>query len=298
MRPFTAQSELALYTAALGAALKWIYATSTKKRLWLALVCLSAITAHAQNTKEPTPKTELGMGIAVLQFPAYRGSNQASTLVLPLPYLEYRGDFFKSDREGVRGSLFDSERVELSISVSGSPPTKSEGVDRRKGMPDLKPSLEVGPQLNALLSSPQQKGMTLKLRLPLRQGITIENQPRDVGLTFSPNLNLDIANPWGWSGTNLGFVVGPIFTSKKQNDNFYTVTSVHATTARPAYQASGGYAGSQFLVSLSRRLGDVWVGSYVRYDSLRGAVFADSPLVSTHHYLTAGFAVSYVFAKF
>ncbi len=298
MRPLTAPSELAVGAAELGAALKWVFAILAKKRLWLALVGLGAITAYAQDTKEPTPKTELGMGIAVLQFPAYRGSNQASTLVLPLPYVEYRGDFFKADREGVRGSLFDSDRVELSISVSGSPPTKSEGVDRRKGMPDLKPSLELGPQLNVLLSSPQRRDMTLKLRLPLRQGITIENQPRDIGLTFSPNLNLDIANPWGWSGANLGFVVGPIFTSKKQNDNFYTVTAVHATSTRAAYQTSGGYAGSQFLVSLSRRLGDVWVGTYVRYDSLRGAVFADSPLVSTHHYLTAGFAVSYVFAKF
>jgi MipA family protein len=298
MRPFTAPSELVVYAAELGAALTRACTISATKRLWLALVCLGAIAAHAQNTNEPTPKTELGMGIAVLQFPAYRGSNQASTLVLPLPYLEYRGDFFKSDREGVRGSLFDSERVELSISVSGSPPTKSEGVDRRKGMPDLKPSLELGPQLNVLLSSPQLKDITLKLRLPLRQGITIENQPRDIGLTFSPNLNVDVANPWGWSGANLGFVVGPIFTSKRQNDNFYTVNAGHAAPARPAYQASGGYAGSQFLVSISRRLGDVWIGSYIRYDSLRGAVFADSPLVSTRHYLTAGFAVSYVFAKF
>jgi hypothetical protein len=70
MRPFTAPSELVVYAAELGAALTRACAISATKRLWLALVCLGAIAAHAQNTNEPTPKTELGMGIAVLQFPA------------------------------------------------------------------------------------------------------------------------------------------------------------------------------------------------------------------------------------
>ncbi len=269
--------------------------------LWTAFASFAALgvlNAEAQNAVDALPKSELGVGLAVLHFPAYRGSDQSSTLVLPFPYLEYRGDFFKADRDGLRASLFDSDRAEFSLSVSGSPPSKSEGVDRRKGMPDLKPSLEVGPQLNILLSAPTNKDLTLKLRLPLRQGITIENKPQNVGLTFSPNVNLDIVNPWGIAGGNLGFVVGPIFTNKKQNDNFYTVAAPYATTSRPVYQSRSGYAGSQFLVSLSRKMGDVWVGSYIRYDSLRGAVFADSPLVASRSFVTAGFAVSYVFTKF
>jgi MipA family protein len=256
------------------------------------------VAAQAETSTDESPKTELGMGVVVLQFPAYRGSAQRSTLVLPVPYLEYRGDFFKADRQGLRGELFDSERVELSVSLSGSPPTKSTEIALRKDMPDLKPSVEIGPQLNVLLSSPSNKSVTLKLRVPLRQGMTLESNPKNAGLTFSPNLNLDIANPMGLSGANLGFVVGPIFTSQKQNDYFYTVAAPYANATRPAYQARSGYAGSQFLVSLSRRMGDVWVGSYVRYDNLRGAVFADSPLVATRNYVTAGIAVSYIFTKF
>ncbi len=256
------------------------------------------VAAQAETSTDESHKTELGMGVVVLQFPAYRGSAQNSTLVLPVPYLEYRGDFLKADRQGLRGELFDSERVELSVSLSGSPPTKSTEIALRKDMPDLKPSVEIGPQLNVLLSSPANKSMTLKLRVPLRQGMTLESNPKNAGLTFSPNLNLDVVNPFGLSGANLGFVVGPIFTSQKQNDYFYTVAPSYATATRPAYQARSGYAGSQFLVSLSRRMGDVWVGSYVRYDNLRGAVFADSPLVATRNYVTAGIAVSYIFTKF
>jgi MipA family protein len=254
--------------------------------------------AAAQLTLEEKPKTEIGMGVAILQFPAYRGSNERSTLVLPAPYIEYRGDFFKADRQGLRGEIFDSERVEFSISLSGSPPTKSDKIALRKGMPDLEPSLELGPQLNFLLTSPKDKAVTLKLRLPVRQGITIESKPRDAGLTFSPNLNLDIANPFGINGGNLGLLAGPIFTSQKQNDLFYTVDPLYATATRPSYQSKGGYAGTQFLVSLSRKQGDVWMGTYLRYDNLRGASFIDSPLVATRHFVTAGFAVSYIFAKF
>jgi MipA family protein len=264
--------------------------------LWLSFLSTSHV--HAQYSTDIAPKSELGLGIAVLQFPAYRGSDQRSVLVLPLPYLEYRGDFLKADREGVRGRLFDSERAELSISLSGSPPIKSDGVERRQGMPDLKPSIEIGPQLNVLLTAPQNKQVKLRLRLPLRQGFTIENKSQNAGLTFSPNLNLDIVNPWGFPETNLGFVAGPIFTNKKQNDYFYAVTAPYVSAARPAYQTGSGYAGSQFLLSLSRKMGDVWIGSYVRYDNLNGAVFADSPLIATHRYVTAGLAVSYVFAKF
>jgi MipA family protein len=254
--------------------------------------------AAAQLTLEEKPKTEIGMGVAILQFPAYRGSNERSTLVLPAPYIEYRGDFFKADRQGLRGEIFDSERVEFSISLSGSPPTKSDKIALRKGMPDLEPSLELGPQLNFLLTSPKDKAVTLKLRLPVRQGITIESKPRDAGLTFSPNLNLDIANPFGINGGNLGLLAGPIFTSQKQNDLFYTVDPLYATATRPSYQSKGGYAGTQFLVSLSRKQGDIWMGTYLRYDNLRGASFIDSPLVATRHFVTAGFAVSYIFAKF
>ena len=139
----------------------------------------------------------LGIGVAGLNFPAYRGSDQRSTWLLPVPYLEYNGDFFKADRQGLRGQIFDSPRVQLSVSASGSPPVSSDGIARRRGMPELKASLEVGPQLSVLLSDPQDSKLSLRLRLPLRQGITLERRPQDIGLTFSPNLNLDLADPWG-----------------------------------------------------------------------------------------------------
>lgn len=264
-----------------------------------AVICLTlSLIASTQALAESDPPSEYGLGIAAISYPSYRGSDQNNTIFLPAPYLEYNGKFLKADREGIRGRLFDSPRLELSVSVSGSPPTKSDGITRRKGMPDLKPSFEFGPVLSVLLTPVEDKSLTLKLRLPVRQAITLERRPQNAGLVFSPNLNLDIANPFGLSRSNFGVIVGPIFSTKRQHDYFYTVDQAYATVDRPAFESRSGYAGSQFLVSLSHRAGDIWAGAYVRYDSLKGAVFADSPLVATRHYITAGVAVSYVFGRF
>jgi MipA family protein len=268
------------------------------QKLMLLLLLTGTAAAHADSLDESNARTELGLGLAALSFPAYRGSDQRSSWLLPVPYLQYRGEFLRADREGLRGQLLDSPRVKLSLSASGSPPTGSDGIVRRQGMPGLKASIELGPQLDLTLSDPASKSMLLRLRLPLRQGITLERQPRDIGLTFSPNLNLDFRNPWGLANANLGFVAGPIFTNRKQNDYFYSVEAPFATATRPAYQASSGYAGTQLLVALSRKSGNWWLGSFFRYDSLHGAVFTDSPLVATRSHVTAGIALSYIFARF
>ena len=228
----------------------------------------------------------IGLGAGVVHFPAYRGAKTTKTMVLPVPYLHYEGDFFKSDKYGMRGELFNNDRIELSISASLSPPTRS-NVPERAGMPDLKPTVELGPQLDFTLIDGKTHPVNLRLRLPVRQAFTVERSSRNAGVVFSPNLNLDV--PLGqW---NLGMVAGPIFASRKQHAYFYDVAPKYASASRPAYQASSGYSGSQLLFSLSRKYRNVWLGSYVRYDSLHGAKFANSPLVAQKRYVTGGIAL-------
>ena len=45
---------------------------------------------------------------------------------------------------------------------------------------------------------------------------------------------------------------------------------------------------------LSKRFDKVWVGAYLRYDTLRGAVFDGSPLVATQTYWAGGFGFAWV----
>ena len=261
---------------------------------FLILAPLLAVPAVAATDK---PLWEAGAGVGVLSLPAWRGADETRNYVLPVPYFTYHGRFLRADRHGIRGVLFDSDRIDLGISLAASPPVGSDRSGARAGMPDLDATAEIGPQLDLILWRSDSHARSLKLILPLRSAFTLSGSPRQEGWVFSPALNLDITDMAGLPGWNLGLRSGPLFASRRQHAYFYEVTPAQATATRPAYAADGGYSGSQFLVSLSKRYPGYWVGGYARYDALQGAAFENSPLVSRSHYLAAGVAVAWVFGE-
>ena len=241
------------------------------------------------------PLWELGVGVAGLRLPDYRGSDQSRAYVLPLPYIVYRGTWLKADRDGARALLFDSQRVKVDVSVAASTPTRSSDNAARAGMLNLPGTFELGPNLNVTLATSLQDRWKLDLRLPLRAAISAQRSPKFVGTTFSPNLNLDVGGVGG--GWNLGLLTGPLFADRRYHEHFYGVDAGYATAARPAYRAGSGYAGWQALAATSRRVGNLWVGGFLRYDSLHGAAFQDSPLVRRSSALTFGLGVSWILAS-
>lgn len=267
-------------------------------RRWIvrAVLVLLPLAACAQ---EPgtQPLWELGVGIGGVSYPAYRGSDTQCSLLLPTPYVVYRGELLKADRDGVRSVFFDSDRIELNLSAGASIPVDSDDIDERDGMPDLEPTLELGPSLDMVLWRSADRRRSLDLRLPVRYGITAEASPRSTGWQFTPRLNLDIAEPGGWRGWNLGLLTGPVYGSRRQHAYFYGVAERYATVTRNAYDAPGGYAGWQVLAALSKRFPTYWVGGFLRYDTLRGAVFEDSPLVASDRYLAGGFAIAWIIGE-
>lgn len=263
----------------------------TPARAVLLLPAFLALPCHAGSQ----PLWELGAGAATLSVPDYRGSAQRKTYYLPLPYFVYRGAFFKADRNGARAALFESERLQINLSVNASLPVSSSDNRLRRGMADLKPMVEVGPTAGVNLWKSSGGNMKLDFRAPLRAAITVESSPRQIGWLFAPGLNLDIRDPAGYGGWKLGVGAAPLFTSRGYNRYFYSVGADEATLARPAYSAPGGYAGLQLSSTLSKRFAHYWVGAFLRYDNLAGAVFADSPLVERRDALSAGVAVSWIF---
>jgi len=260
-------------------------------------VCVATLGASFSATAEQRPLWEAGLGVGAVTFPDYRGSDRTQTYVLPVPYFVYWGDFLKADRNGVRGRFFDRDRVELNVTMNASAPVDSKDNPTRQGMPDLKPTVEIGPSLDLTLWRAADKRAKLDFRLPLVTGVTIEGSPQSTGWQFSPRLNLDLQDPAGMAGWNLGLVAGPLFGDRKQHQYFYSVAPQHATLERPAYEARRGYAGAQFLVAVSKRFPSYWVGGFVRYDTLSGAVFNDSPLVRRSNYLAGGIAVAWVIGE-
>ena len=243
------------------------------------------------------PLWEAGLGIGGVHFPHYRGSDRYSDYVLPAPYLVYRGDFVTSDRKGLRGLFMRTEHFDIDMSVGASLPVKASDDPARAGMADLKPSVELGPSLKVHLWRTPDRRVQLDARFPLRGAMTVESHPRFIGGQFFPHLNVDIYDPAGLRGWNLGLVAGAVYGDARNNRYFYEVTAADATPSRPAYSAGGGFAGSQVLVAVSKRFPDFWIGGFARYDSLRGAVFESSPLVTSKRYFAAGIAFSWIFAR-
>jgi outer membrane scaffolding protein for murein synthesis (MipA/OmpV family) len=273
------------------------FISANRKAMSLApvAVLLLAVLSAGRTFADEKPLWELGIGMSGLSFPDYRGSDESRLYVIPFPYVVYRGTFLKADKDGVRGTFFDSDRVELNVSVGASVPVKSDDNRAREGMPDLQPTVEVGPALDLNLWRSDDRRYKLDLRLPVRAGVTVMGGMDGVGWEFSPHLALDINDVAGRTGWNLGLLAGPLYGSERSHDYFYSVAPRYATADRPAYDADAGYGGSQFLMSVSRRYSKYWLGAFVRWDSLNGAVFADSPLVKSESYFAAGVGFAWIF---
>ncbi|HXD04763.1 MAG TPA: MipA/OmpV family protein [Burkholderiaceae bacterium] len=256
----------------------------------LALAALSLLANPAR--AEQKPLWELGMGAAGLHLPHYRGSDQTHDWLLPTPYVIYRGDFLKADRDGARAVLVQTSRVDVDLSLGATAPTRSSDDEARRGMSDLAPTLEFGPNVNFTLA--RGTGWKLDLRTPLRAAFTLESHPRNIGWVFTPNLNLDITD---WHGWNFGAQVGPEFGDRRYHGYYYDVKPEEATATRAAYTAPGGAAGARLTLAAARRFTHWWAGAFLRLDTLRGASFLDSPLVRQRENTSFGVALVYVFAN-
>jgi len=265
------------------------------RRLSLAALLFACCAGHAFAAEKPL--WELGAGISALSLPDYRGSDQTSLYAIPFPYLVYRGEFLKADRHGIRGTFFGSDRIELNLSLGASLPVNSDDNRARQGMSDLQPTVEFGPSLNLDLWHSNDRRTRLDLRLPVRTAVTVKGGMDDIGWVFSPRLNLDISDVAGLPGWNLGLLAGPIYGSERNHDYFYSVAPQYTTAERPAFDAKGGYAGSQFMLTASKRYPNYWLGAFARWDSLKDAVFADSPLVKRDGYFAAGVGIAWILGE-
>lgn len=263
-------------------------------RTALAALLVASSAVHAA---EERPLWEIGAGVAALSFPAYRGSDQSNNFLMPVPHFSYHGDFLKADRQGIRGSFFDSDRLDLTVSMALSAPASSEDITARKGMPDLKGSFEIGPEIDVTLWRSENRARFVKLLLPLRTAVTLEGSPKDIGWVFHPKLNMDITDLPGLPGWNLGMLAGPLFGDQRQHAYYYSVAPQYATADRPAYEAKAGYAGMQYLVAFSKRFPKYWIGSFLRYDNMSGATFEDSPLMRKKDYVAGGIAITWILGE-
>jgi hypothetical protein len=51
------------------------------------------------------------------------------------------------------------------------------------------------------------------------------------------------------------------------------------------------------MMTASKRYPKYWLGVFARWDSLEGAVFADSPLVKSENYFAAGIGIAWILGE-
>jgi MipA family protein len=264
--------------------------------LALLLVLLPVCGAQAQEAE--LPRWELGAGVSAFHVPDYRGADEGRAYTIPFPFFIYRGERVRADRDGLRGELFETDRVDLNVSVGLGVPVRSEDNLARRGMPSLDPVLEVGPSLNIVLARSEDHRTDWQLRLPIRVATAFDDfRARDAGLVFSPRLRWSQRDaPWA-AGATVRVSLGPDFATRRYHAYVYDVAPQFATATRPAYRADGGFSGVSIAISVDRTIGRHRVFGFVVGDSVRGAAYEDSPLVRRSSNVSVGFAYAYVFAK-
>jgi len=140
-----------------------------------------AATATAAVRAADKPLWEIGLGAGTLVFNDYRGADTASAYAIPLPYIAYRGKFFRSNYEGVRGQLGSNRYFELKLSLDATTPASSHDSDARSGMPDLQPTFDIGPELDGHIWRSANRRWRFDVELPIRRAITLTGHPSAIG---------------------------------------------------------------------------------------------------------------------
>ena len=259
----------------------------------LAALALAAPCVALAQTGEPQPLWELGVGVLGVSQQAYPGASDRVQRGLIFPYLVYRGQFLRADRDGVGLRAIKTPDFELDIGFAGAFGSSSNDVEARRGMPNLGTLVEFGPRLKWNLGAAPGGGR-LRADFPLRGVFDLSDHLRSKGLAFEPRLVYEnrLGN-WLYD-TSVGAVVG----NRRLADTLYGVAPVYATATRPAYEAESGLIAWRLGATLGRQLSPNWrVFGVVRLDSVAGAANRSSPLVQKTVGATYGLGFTYTWAK-
>lgn len=262
-------------------------------RAWPAAVVMALWPFPATAAEQPgeaLPKWEAGIAGGGAWTPHYPAADESGNAIIAAPYLKYRGRRLRLGEDGlVTGRFFRTDRIHVTASVRGSLPADSADNRARAGMPDLDALFEVGPQVELLLAGRREEN-SVSLKLPLRFVFSTDfSDLKDRGVVFQPRFSYRRESLLGADGLSGTVSLGPSFASERLMDYFYEVAPQFATPQRPAYQAEGGYLGSDIALSLNYRLSQsfsVLVG--VEFSYYGGATNDDSPLFRSDSGVKAG----------
>jgi outer membrane protein len=267
---------------------------SSQRRPVAAAFVLAICSVACAASAEERPKWELGMGGVFYTQPDYIGSDEYRFHPIPFPWIVYRGERLRLDRESVQTKIFGTRLVRLDLSASGTISVDSDDNDLRHGMPDLDWVAQIGPAMKFVVAESDDGRHSLDVEVPLRTAIAVDfDHVSYEGLVSSPKLQYRY-EPEKWRfEANAGLE----FSNEDYVEFMYNVPARFATPDRPEYDADGGYAGLRLSAGVSRYFGPFYAGVFARYFNIAGASFEDSPLVGSEHAFFGGIAIGWIWMK-
>ena len=229
------------------------------------------------------PVWEVGVFAAAFNSPEYPAAGQNQSNVIPSPYFIYRGETLRIGEGSIaRAVAIDKSWYELDLSLAGSFNANSEDNEARAGMPDLDFIFELGPQLKLRLGKfefEQHGKGEFFLNLQARAAFSTDFSGFDKrGYVFQPVFSYR-QRGWLSEKTALSVSLSPTWATEKLHDYFYQVDSDFITDERSAYDAKGGYLGTDLSVGLSFNANEnIRIFTFARASLHSGAANEQSPL--------------------
>ena len=259
--------------------------------LWLAAPGLAQTRPAAD-----LPLWELGVGGFGVSQQAYPGASEQVRRGLALPFLIYRGEYLRADRETLGLRAINQPNYEVDIGFAGAFGSRAGDSEARRGMPELGTLVEFGPRLKWHLGPVNGDGR-LRAEFALRGVFDLNDKFRNKGVSFEPRLVWE-QRSGGNGNWRYGASAGALFGNRKLADTFYAVAPADALPGRPAYSAGSGLIALRLGATASREITpDLRLFLFGRLDSVAGAANRASPLVGKTIGASVGVGLAYTFAR-
>lgn len=260
---------------------------------WLLTLLALMVVQPAFPHEKPLPLWDAGAAFGATRIPHYRGSGQYNTWAAPGPLFNYRGEILKVDDDGLRTEFRINKNTQIDISFGATLPISGEDRGVRADMGRLEATAETGPSLEVRAWQHVTEDREFWIKLPLRAQFVVDRDGvHPQGGIFAPYIQYraqDIrATKWGYS-----LSLGPIYANNEYYEHFYNVPLKYVTAIRPQFKTDSGYGGSRIIVNLYNATYPIAYGIFIRWDTIRGSEFEESPLVEELENLSFGFGVSW-----
>ncbi|MEZ5740354.1 MAG: MipA/OmpV family protein [Burkholderiaceae bacterium] len=240
------------------------------------------------------PLWEAGFAAIGVSQLAYPGADTRVPRTLALPFLIYRGPWFRADEEQAGLRAFTSADRELDIGLAGSFGAGANQVPIREGMPNIGTLGEFGPRLK-FWPWGRHGQLNWRFDLPIRGVFDASDGLAYRGLSIEPRVLMSYR---AGHGRDLSISYGLLFGNRALAATWYGVEPRFATAQRAAYAARAGLVSQRLSLSMGKTFARRWrIGVFARYDHVGGAANEASPLVRARDGFTYGLNLSVIFHK-